>query len=56
MSVASFIASQRTEHGIPHALTCRALEVSESWFYKWRDREPTARQRRQADLDARMRR
>jgi putative transposase len=52
MSVASFIASQRTEHGIPHALTCRALEVSESWFYKWRDREPTARQRRQADLDA----
>ena len=52
MSVASFVASQRTEHGIPDALTCRELELSESWFYKWRDREPTARQRRQADLDA----
>ena len=52
MSVASFVASQRTEHGIPDALTCRELELSASWFYKWRDREPTARQRRQADLDA----
>jgi len=52
MSVASFVASQRTEHGVPHVLTCRALGVSESWFYKWRDREPTARERRRADLDA----
>ncbi len=24
----------------------------ESWFYKWHDREPTARQRRRAELDA----
>ncbi len=54
MSVASFIAAQRTEHAIPHALSCRALGLSESWFYKWRDRPPTPRQLRQADLDAKV--
>jgi transposase InsO family protein len=51
MSVASFVAAQRTEHGVPHALTCRALELSESWFYKWRNRGPTRRQQRRATLD-----
>lgn len=51
MSVASFIASQRTEHRVPHAKCCRWLGVSESWFYKWRDRQPTARQQRRAELD-----
>lgn len=50
MSVAAFISSQRTEHGVPHAVSCRALGVSGSWFYKWRDRPPTARQRRRAEL------
>jgi putative transposase len=34
MSVASLIASQRTDHGVPHAKCCRWLGVSESWFYK----------------------
>jgi transposase InsO family protein len=48
--VAAFISSQRTEHGVPHAVTCRALGLSESWFYKWRDRQPTARQARRAEL------
>jgi transposase InsO family protein len=52
MSVASFIASQRTEHRVPHAKCCRWLGVSVSWFYKWHDREPTARQKRRAALDA----
>ena len=28
MSVASFIASQRTDHGVPHAMCCRWLGVS----------------------------
>ena len=56
MSVASFVAAQRTEHGVPHALTCRALELSESWFYKWRDRSPTPRQARRAGLDADVKR
>ena len=56
MSVASFVAAQRTDHGIPHAVSCRALEVSESWFYKWKDRPPTPRQARRAELDAEVRR
>jgi transposase InsO family protein len=34
--VAAFIAAQRDEHQIPHAVACRALKVSRSWFYKWR--------------------
>ena len=55
MTVASFIASQRTEHGVPHAKCCRWLGVSESWFYKWHDREPTAREQRRAELDAAVR-
>ncbi|SCF25027.1 Integrase core domain-containing protein [Micromonospora viridifaciens] len=50
MSVAAFIASQRTEHDVPHALACRALGVSQSWFYKWRDRPPTPRQDRRVRL------
>jgi putative transposase len=49
--VAEFIASQRTAFGIPHAITCRALEVSQSWFYKWINRAPTAREQRRARLD-----
>jgi putative transposase len=32
------ISDQRTEHGIRHALSCRALGVSEAWYYKWRNR------------------
>jgi putative transposase len=51
MTVASFVASQRTEHGVPHAVCCRALELSESWFYKWRGRPPTPRATRRARLD-----
>lgn len=54
MSVAAFIGSQRGEHGVPHAVSCRALGVSKSWFYKWRDRPPTPRQRRRADLADRI--
>jgi putative transposase len=33
--VAAFIAAQRDGHRIPHAVACRALGVSQSWFYKW---------------------
>lgn len=51
MIVAEFIASCRTEHGIPHAIACRALEVSQSWFYKHIHRVPTAREQRRARLD-----
>ena len=37
-------------------VTCRALQLSESWFYKWRDRPPTRRQARRVSLDAAVRR
>jgi putative transposase len=52
VSVARFIAAQRTEHRVSHVKCCRWLGISESWFYKWRDRQPTARQQRRAALDA----
>ncbi|WP_435126698.1 IS3 family transposase [Micromonospora tulbaghiae] len=55
MTVASFVAAQRTEHAVPHAVTCRALGLSESWFYKWRDRRPTTRQTRRDELDEAIR-
>ena len=52
MSVARFIADQRTMHRVPHAVTCAILGVSESWFYKWVHREPTRPQVRRGELDA----
>lgn len=54
MSLAAFVAAQRTDHGVPHAVSCRAVDLSESWFYKWRERQPTQRQRRRAALDAKV--
>ena len=35
VSVAGFIATQRAQYGVPHASSCRALGVSQAWFYKW---------------------
>ena len=52
MSVARFIADQRTSYRVPHVLTCVLLGVSLSWFYKWLDRPPTPRQQRRAEIDA----
>ena len=42
MSLAGLIAVQRAEYGVPYAVSCRALGVSQAWFYKWRngDRSP----------------
>lgn len=54
MSLAAFVAAQRTEYGVPHAVTCRVLELSESWFYKWRQRPPTPQQLRRAEVDAKV--
>jgi len=34
VAVVAFIVAQRGDHGIPHATACRALGVSQSWFYK----------------------
>jgi putative transposase len=55
LSRAAFIADQKTSHGVPYAVACRALGVSESWFHKWHDRPPTPAQRRRAKVDAAVR-
>ena len=52
MSVARFIADQRTFYRVPYAVCCVILGVSTSWLYKWLDRPATARQRRRGELDA----
>jgi transposase InsO family protein len=38
VSVARFIADQRTNYRVPHTITCLLLGVSLAWFYKWRAR------------------
>jgi len=50
--VAGFIAAQREAHGVPQAVSCRALGVSQSWFYKWRDGVLLARAARRERLKA----
>ncbi len=52
MSVARFIADQRTLHRVPHTITCALLGVSVSWFYKWASRTPTPTELRRARVDA----
>lgn len=56
MTVAGFIADQKTGHHVPHRVACRALEVSESWFCKWRRRpeQPTRREAGWAALAERI--
>jgi putative transposase len=55
MSLARFIAAQRTEHGVPHTVACRALGRSTSWLYKWLHRAPTPRQQHRVELAERIR-
>lgn len=52
MSLARFIAAQRVQHGIPYAVACRALGVSQAWFYKWRGGDVSLRRKRRAAVDA----
>jgi len=54
--VARFIAAQREHHGIPYATACRALGVSESWFYKWRHGDASPRRARRDQLAVEIRR
>jgi hypothetical protein len=35
VSVARFIADQRTSYRVPHTVVCALLGVSLAWFYKW---------------------
>ena len=48
--MAVFIAAQRAQYGIPQAVSCRALGVSQSWFYKWKDGDRSPRHRRRERL------
>jgi transposase InsO family protein len=50
VTVASFIVAQRAQHRVPCAISCRALGVSQSWFYKWRDGDASPRRARRAQL------
>ncbi|MFJ9753072.1 IS3 family transposase [Streptomyces chartreusis] len=43
-------SSPTTSYPVPDAVSCRVLEVSQSWFYKWLGRAPTLRDERRADL------
>ena len=57
MSVARFIADQKTFWRVPVAVCCALLGVSVSWFYKWWPRAqaggpPTKRDQRRAEVDA----
>jgi len=58
--VAAFIAAQRDGHRIPQAVSCRALGVCQSWFYKWRGHARAGtlppRAQRRARLGAEVRR
>ncbi|MFD4143078.1 IS3 family transposase [Streptomyces sp. NPDC058572] len=44
VQVAGVISDCKAEQDIPHALRCRALGVSGSWFCTWRNRPVTARE------------
>jgi putative transposase len=64
VSVARFIADQRTNYRVPHTLTCALLGVSLAWFYKWVQRAQgpgavsglhTARDRRRDTIDRAVR-
>jgi putative transposase len=56
VAVAALIAAQRDQHRIPHAVSCRALGVSQSWFYKWRGGTLPPRAARRQRLGAEVRR
>ena len=54
MSVSAHIAGPRGPNtACPMLVSCRALGVAESTFYKWLHRPPTPAQQRRAEVDAR---
>jgi transposase InsO family protein len=54
--VAAFIAAQRDQHRVPQAVGCRALGVSQAWFYKWRHGDASVRHARREQLMVAIRR
>jgi len=56
VSVAGLIVAEGAEHHIPHATACRALGVSQAWFYKWRHGDTSCRRARREQLSIEIRR
>ena len=54
--MAAFIAAQRDTDRVPHAVACRALGVSQAWFYKWRHGDASPRHARREQLKVAVRR
>ncbi len=54
--MAGFIDAQRTEHGVPHAVACRALGVAPSTLCKHLDRPLAEADRRRRALDTEVER
>ncbi|MFB7601190.1 IS3 family transposase [Streptomyces sp. NPDC056160] len=50
------ISDCKAEQNIPHTVSSRVLGVSESWFYKWKDKPVTAREVRRGQLAEAIRR
>jgi len=48
--VAAFIAAQRDTYRVPHAVACRAMGVSQAWFYKWRHGDASTQHARREQL------
>ena len=56
MSLAGVIVAEGAQHHIPHATACRALGVSQAWFYKWRHGDTSCRRARREQLSIEIRR
>ena len=54
--MAGFIAAQRDTYRVPQAVGCRALGVSQAWFYKWRHGDASAQHARRERLKVAIRR
>jgi putative transposase len=54
VSVARFIADQRTSYRVPVAVCCAILGLSAGWFYKWIKTPVTGQLSRRRDLDAKV--
>jgi hypothetical protein len=55
VSVARFIADQRTFYRVPVAVCCAILGISIGWFYKWIKTPVSDQLRRRCELDAKVR-
>lgn len=54
--MATFIAAQRAQFEVPHSTACRALGVSQAWFYKWCHGDPSPQHARREQLKVAIRR